>query len=250
MTEDQSKKVRTYFHSVSGLQQLFDKPAGKRIGPVGMTAVEVVDRSMVLQLAEELENVERDFPGLLPSFKKEQFSYPGGSDYRVEPIRIYLAKAIARLRVEVDIIETTPITQTREFSFVKDASLRNILERDYGEIQRAYVSKCWKSVIILSGAAIEAMLLQHLLKDAARAVAAKNAPSQPDLTKWDLAHLIDVSLELGAVTEGVQTLSHSVRQYRNLIHPGNEIRNKLTFDTEEARIAIEVLHIVCRDLSG
>jgi hypothetical protein len=115
--------------------------------------------------------------------------------------------------------------------------------------QRAYVANCWKSVIILAGGAIEALLLDALSSDIAKAKAASSAPNKADLTKWDLADLINVAVEIHVVPNSVDKLSHSVRQYRNLVHPGNELRQRLTFDHEEARIAFEVLNMVDRELT-
>jgi len=88
------------------------------------------------------------------------------------------------------------------------------------------------------------------LQSQAKATTAKGAPAKkPDVRDWGLKSLIDVSVELGLVSAGVEKLSNPVREYRNLIHPGNEIQNSLTFGAEEAKIALEVLHIVHRDLS-
>jgi hypothetical protein len=145
--------------------------------------------------------------------------------------------------------QSTPVTQNREFSFVKDAELRKLLERDYLEIQRAFTALCWKAVIILSGGAIEAILTDLLLQNESKAKAATKAPKKPDITQWDLADLINVCVELSIVSAGVDELSQSVREYRNLVHPENEIRNKLIFDAEEAKITLEVLHIIYRDLA-
>jgi len=94
-----------------------------------------------------------------------------------------------------------------------------------------------------------ASLLSGLLANETSAKAAKSAPKEPNITRWDLSNLLAVSVELGLVTTGVEKLSHSLREYRNLVHPGNELRNKLSFDAEEAKIAVEVLNIVHRDLS-
>jgi len=146
--------------------------------------------------------------------------------------------------------ESTPVTQTKEFTFVNSPELRKILERDYIEIQRAFIAHCWKSVIILSGGTIEAILMDLLLQKQSAALAATKAPKgKSDISRWDLADLINVSVELRLVTNGVERLSHPVRDYRNLVHPGNEVRNNLTFGAEEAKIALEVLHIVHRDCS-
>jgi hypothetical protein len=100
---------------------------------------------------------------------------------------------------------------------------------------------CWGS--------IEAILIDLLLHQESKAKAATTAPKNPDIKRWDFADLIKVSVELTLVSQGVEKLSQSVREYRNLVHPGNEIRNNLTFGSEEAKIALEVLHIVHRDLS-
>ena len=137
---------------------------------------------------------------------------------------------------------------TREFTFIREQRLRELVERDYREVDRANSTRCWKSVIILSGGIIEAILLDLLTSDP-RALMAKAAPKKkPDINSWDLKDLIDVSVELRLVGQGIEKLSHPLREYRNLVHPGNEIRNKLVFGEPEARIAIEVLHMLHRDL--
>src|SRR5207245_1725597 len=97
-----------------------------------------------------------------------------------------------------------PVTQHRDFTFVKDTGLRSILERDYDEIQRAYVAKCWKSVIILSGGSIEAILTDVLLKNSGAVKTTQKAPRQSDITKWDLKDLIEVAVEVGLVSAGVE----------------------------------------------
>ena len=123
--------------------------------------------------------------------------------------------------------QATPVTQIREFGFINDPALKQCIERDYAEIQRAFIAQCWKSVIILSGGIIEAILTDLLLHNSVRAAGAVNTPKQHDSTRWDLADLIKVAVELDLVSAGVEKLSHSVREYRNLVHPGNELRNKL-----------------------
>lgn len=242
MTEEELKKLRGYYHALLGIKQVFEDAADEA----------TIGSASVGELNHEIDQIEADFPGFLPTFSTRDFvAHRGQSDtyYHVAGVRSFIARALARLKVAIDTPESTPVTQTREFSFVRDQELRKVLERDYSEIQRAYIAKCWKSVIILSGGEIEAMLVDVLLQNPGIAKTATKAPSKPDITKWDLADLINVCVELKLVSPGVEKLSHSIREYRNLVHPGNEIRNKLTFDAEEARIALEVLHIMHRDLS-
>ncbi len=245
LTKDKLKKLKGYYNSLLGQKQLLDG--------IAESSKYVIKDNQYRVLVVELANIEVDFPELLPRFRGEEFHNKNSDDicYDVGALRAYLAVALGRLKVGVNTSEGTPVTEIRDFSFISDLEVRKIVERDYLEIQRAFVAQCWKSVIILSGGTIEAILVDLLLIHKSKAIAAVQAPNnnKSDITKWDLVSLIEVSVELGLVSSGAEKLSHSVREYRNLIHPGNEVRNKLTFGTEEAKIALEVLHIVHRDLS-
>jgi hypothetical protein len=243
MTSDELKKLRKHYHILLRQQPIFEEQSKSNIS-----------EHSVNQVATTIRRIESDFPDLLPPFALNQFfSHRGGGDnvsyYVASGILSYLATALGILEVEVETDEGNPVTEIKEFYFIKDSGIRRCLERDYTEIQRAFIARCWKSVIILSGGAIEAILTDLLVENATKATQSQKAPKQKNITKWDLADLINVAVELDLVSSGVEKLSHSVREYRNLVHPGNEIRNKLAFDSEEAKIALEVLHIVHRDLS-
>ncbi|MCI0531823.1 MAG: hypothetical protein L0Y74_07750 [candidate division Zixibacteria bacterium] len=200
-------------------------------------------------LKTEIDGLIGAIPGLIPAFTVQLQSGGGSYYYRRLEILAYLGVVIGKLKVAIDTSSSIPVTERREFSFISDKTLREILERDYEEIQRDFIAKSWKSVIILSGGAIEAILLDLLSKNKSTALASQKAPKKSDLTAWELANLIEVAVDLGLINPSAEKLSHSVREYRNLVHPGNEMRNHLSFGAEEAKIALEVLHIIHRDLS-
>ena len=245
MNTDELMKLRQFYHSFLGLQRIFD---GLSAGVVSGTAIR--------PLEAELQQLNNEFPSLMPIFDRHGYyshtastTSGGRVMYDLTGIRSYISMIIGRLQIAIEQPSDTPVTEKRQFTFINDKDLRIIIERDYSEIQRAYISECWKSVIILCGGVIEAILTDLLTSKDAVAKSAKSAPKEPDITRWDLSNLISVAVELKLVSAGVDKLSHSLREYRNLVHPGNELRNKLLFDAEEAKIAVEVLNIVHRDLS-
>lgn len=237
MTQDEQKKLQRHYRVIRAQERAVDHDpkAAMLILPT------------VTLIAQAVESLRSDFPDLAPAFDFRA-AHSHQEFFKIEPIRAYLAGLLGSLEAEMAVDEG-PVTETRSFPFLRDAKLREIVERDYVELQRAFVAQCWKSTIILAGGAIEAILTDILLAKEAAAKAASVAPKKPDITKWDLAELINVAVELTLVSGAVSKLSHPVREYRNLVHPGNEMRTALVYGREEARIAIEVLNILHRDLS-
>ena len=204
-------------------------------------------------LASEVQEIEEALPGLLPAFDRRAFfkhDVGRGAYYSIDAMRVYASRAVGRLRGRLQELQpSAPVTETRAFQYVGNTQLRSIVARDYDEAQRTFVVKAWKSAIILCGGSIEAILLDQVQRDAHRARACTAAPKNSDIARWRLTDLIDVCVELALITPGASKLSHSVRQYRNLVHPGAELASGLVVGEEEARIALDVLRIVDRDLS-
>ncbi len=198
-------------------------------------------------IEQVVRQAERDIPGALPFFEKEALRgrWPAAFErYDTSLLRSWLQLALARLQTPAETSGPTRV-YAGEITFVKDAKLRQILEADLKELQRAYDAQCLKSVVILCGAAIEAILIDALMQDAM--VSATTRPEK--LLEWGLADLIAKATQRGLIEAAAGKFSHAIRDFRNLVHPGRVVREQLSIDAEEARIAIEVLNIVCRDLA-
>lgn len=201
-------------------------------------------------LAHRVQEAARELPGILPAFDPEVLRgcwSPVFGRYDAALIGAWLDAAIAGLETARERARLEPAIQPIDFSFIRDPRLRAVLERDSFELQQAFARGHWKSSIILAGGAIEG-ILTDLLLNRPEAFHTAGAPKESDITRWTLDKLIRVSLELNSVNGAVGRLSQSVREYRNLVHPGREISENLNFGREEATIAVEVLHILVRDL--
>jgi len=156
---------------------------------------------------------------------------------------------------DIEGVKTTPVEIPssaiieNDFVFVSDDELRKICKRDYEEVQRVQVAGAHKATIVLCGSLTEALLLDSLQKDEARAKASTKAISKP-LTHWDLHDLLEVAIDVGLINTGASVLVKGIKDYRNLIHPGKEIRTKFHVGAEEAAISRQILEIVIRDLTG
>ena len=113
-------------------------------------------------VAEEIAEINAGFPNLLPPFSRDDFflhDVGRGAYFDAEGLKLYVKRALGHLTAALEQTEGAPVTQKREFVYVADNDVRRIVVRDYSEAQRAFVARCWKSVIILAGGLIEALLL-------------------------------------------------------------------------------------------
>ncbi|GEM_PF-1804735 len=233
--------LREYYHALVGLKDVFEHSANSNST--------LVESNLIAEYEELLSDADDKLPNLLADFnKRDHFSHD--RYYHSAGVLANIARNIAKLKTKMErTAAASPAIEVKDFTFINNTELKTILDRDYVEIQRSIIVGNWKSAIILSGGSIEAILLDLLVEDEGVARGSAKAPKEQDLNKWVLNDLIEVAVDTEQVGTEIARLSHSVREYRNLIHPGLELRGTLRVQPEEARIALDVVNILVRDLS-
>jgi len=71
----------------------------------------------------------------------------------------------------------------------------------------------------------------------------------PEAQGWDLIHYIEVARELGEISERTATEARLAKDFRNLIHPGREMRQGMQCDRGTAFTVVAAIDHVVRHLS-
>ncbi|WP_031388098.1 hypothetical protein [Desulfonatronum thiodismutans] len=129
-----------------------------------------------------------------------------------------------------------------EFDFISNDTFRNMLERDKREMASCLEAGNFKSVLILSGSIIEAILVDFFL------VFLNDKHSSSAILKSPLSKLIDIAAENSLVSDRTKDIATVVRNYRNLIHPGIEFRLKEKVDKPSAVVATNLVDIMIAEL--
>lgn len=110
--------------------------------------------------------------------------------------------------------------------------------------------KCIKAgvplaVIFHCGSILEGILLGLAQKNPREFNMSSSAPRKEGKVKsfpeWSLANFIDVVHNLGYVREDVKKFSHSLRDFRNYIHPYEQASNGFMPSEDTANICYQVL---------
>ena len=133
------------------------------------------------------------------------------------------------------------MSQPLDFTYITDSQLRASLESDFEELAACMASSSWKSVYVLSGAIIEAAIVDYLQSI---------GYTKKDPTKLMLGPLIDIAKEEGALTDVTTQLCAGIRDYRNLIHPGRQLRLKEQASEDGAVVAQALVAIIVREIAA
>ena len=139
-----------------------------------------------------------------------------------------------------------------------ESKLLFILEARFSEVNRCVKTEAYLSAIILSGSILEGVLLSIAQSNSKRFNQAKAAPKDKSeqLVKvkkfpdWSLADLIDVAYECGMLSIDVKKFSHVLRDFRNYIHPNEQMTSNFSPDKHTAAICGQVLKAAIANLSG
>lgn len=111
------------------------------------------------------------------------------------------------------------------------------------------------ATIILIGSTLEGILLDVALKYPHKFNTAKSTPMDNKTGKprnfpdWTLKDFIDVAKEVGLIKEDVKKFSHVIREFRNYIHPYEQMSRSFEPDLNTAKICFQVLKAAIYQIS-
>jgi len=136
-----------------------------------------------------------------------------------------------------------------------DEVITDTLNLRFEEIKKCLSVKAPMSVIFLVGSSLEGILLGIALKQPKEFNLSKSAPKDKEgkvkpFHEWTLSNFIDTTHEVGLIKEDVKKFSHSLRDFRNYIHPYEQVGAKFNPDEHTARICWQVLKAAIYQLSN
>lgn len=135
-----------------------------------------------------------------------------------------------------------------------DTRLTEVINSRFDEIKSCLQNKAPLSVIFLAGSSLEGILLGIASGYPKAFNTAKTAPLKEGKVKmfhdWSLANLIDTAHELGILKEDVRKFSHALRDFRNYIHPLQQVGSGFHPDEHTARICWQVLRAAIYQLTS
>jgi hypothetical protein len=130
-----------------------------------------------------------------------------------------------------------------------------IVEGRLAEARTALGAGAYLSVIFLCGSVLEAVLLGAAQKEPARFNRAASSPKAVDgsvkrFHEWSLSQFIDAACDIGLLKADVKKFSHGLRDFRNYIHPYEQMVSGFTPDEHTAKVCFQVLKAALASVAG
>jgi hypothetical protein len=148
---------------------------------------------------------------------------------------------------------------SRDFSDVRfdglglEPAVLAVLEQRVKEIEKCYSSGSPLAVILLAGSSLEGVLLGLATSSPCHFNSASAAPKDQTgkvrpFQAWTLSSFIDVSRELKIIEHDTHKFSHTLRDFRNYIHPFEQLASGFSPREHTAKICLQVLKAASYDL--
>lgn len=122
------------------------------------------------------------------------------------------------------------------------------------EIQKTLDADAPLATIFLVGSTLEGLLHDIAMANTSSFLASRAVPRSKGKTKpldqWTLDELITVSADIGVLSADVAKHATQVRNFRNYIHPRQQLREQFEPRAETAQIAQQVLRAALKDLEA
>jgi hypothetical protein len=149
----------------------------------------------------------------------------------------------------------------KEFSEIElddlqlEINVTEVLKQRLNEMEICLRSDAPLSLIFLAGSTLEGLLLGIALKNPKKFNQSNMSPKDDsDKVKefhlWTLNNFINVAFDLGLLKEDVRKFSHALRDFRNYIHPYEQVSHGFNPDKHTAHICWQVLKAAIYQLSN
>ncbi len=132
-----------------------------------------------------------------------------------------------------------------------DDAMRDALVARMHEAEQCIGVNAYLAAVILCGSVLEGMCLGYGARNPERVNRAfadrynKPAKRLPD---WRLSEWVDVLTELGDLSPNVERFGHGLRDFRNYVHPAEQLASRFSPDARTARIGFQVVVAAAEDL--
>ncbi|MEQ8674069.1 MAG: hypothetical protein RLP44_24490 [Aggregatilineales bacterium] len=136
---------------------------------------------------------------------------------------------------------------------VANVDFAGVLRDRWNESEITQRNGAYLSTIILLGSVVEGLLLEKIKQNQEESNRSLASPKDedgkpPNFNKWKFVELINVAHDCGWIDKEAKDFSNSLRDYRNLIHPAEQSRQKISPDEDTCKISRAVVNSVINDL--
>ena len=136
-----------------------------------------------------------------------------------------------------------------------DFQFEQVITQRLNEIKKSLHSESALSVIFLCGSTLEGLLLHIAAQNPQKFNSSKSAPKDKDgkvkqLHDWTLDNLINVAHEENFIKLDIKKFAHTLKDFRNYIHPREQASQNFNPDKHTAEISWKVLQATIANLTG
>lgn len=129
----------------------------------------------------------------------------------------------------------------------------DILEKRIKEIEQCFTAGAHLSVILMAGSTLEGLLLGLAINYPKQFNCAKASPKDGNgkvkqFQEWSLSAFIDVAKEISLIQHDTSKFSHSLRDFRNYIHPFQQMSSGFAPREHTAKICLQVLRAAISEI--
>ena len=136
-----------------------------------------------------------------------------------------------------------------------EAQVASIIDARLNEARIVLQAGAYLSVIFLCGSVLEGVLLGVAQKNPEKFNRSSASPKGDNgkarqFHEWNLAQFIDTACDIQLLKPDVKKFSHGLRDFRNYIHPYEQMTSDFTPDKHTAKLCFQVLKAALASLAG